>query len=483
MTAAGLIVSLVMHAAVAAPRAPAHGGNVAVGGVATTHVKPMRGWMTWERYTCETDCATFPETCISEHLIRSTADAMVSEGLVAAGYDYIQIDDCWAAQRRSPQGAIVPDPVRFPSGMKALADYVHAKGMKLGLYGDIGSATCGGFIGFNISAVPDAVADAKLQADVDMMTSWGMDSLKVDGCNADAHTMNVTYPKLGAALRRAAAKAQRPAPWYSCSWPDYVGAIVCNGNRSEPCVPLGQIAQVCNSGRLWDDISDSWNQPQGNGAGVKNIIDYWALNPQFATVQNGPTAGRYYNDPDQLLIGNNGLSRTESEVQMGMWALWSAPMVLSVELRGGALAADMKAILLNKEVLAVGDDALALQATRCVSPDCSHGSVLYGGSTSVWNKTLADGSGAHRPLSSYQDHHMLLRLQLRQALSSYQDHHMLYGLQWRAASSTRATSATSARPSGTTTVREPAQAVLSLSPRKPSPPDFRWVVCSPESSQ
>ena len=93
----------------------------------------MRGWMTWERYTCETDCDRFPDTCISERLIRTMADAMRRNGFVAAGYTYIQIDDCWAASQRDASGAIIPDPVRFPSGMKALADYVHGQGMKLGL--------------------------------------------------------------------------------------------------------------------------------------------------------------------------------------------------------------------------------------------------------------------------------------------------------------------------------------------------------------
>lgn len=131
-----------------------------------------------------------------------------------------QIDDCWAAAERNEAGAIVPDPARFPSGMKALAEYVGTKGMKLGLYGDIGSTTCGGFIGFNISAEPDPVQDAKLAADVDTMMSWGMASLKVDGCNADTAAMNITYPKLGAALKAAAKKAGKPSPWYSCSWPD-----------------------------------------------------------------------------------------------------------------------------------------------------------------------------------------------------------------------------------------------------------------------
>ena len=92
---------------------------------------PMRGWMTWERYTCETDCAEFPDTCIGERLIKTTADAMVADGFVAAGYDTIQIDDCWQAPHRDASGAIVADPKRFPSGMGSLADYMRSKGCLL----------------------------------------------------------------------------------------------------------------------------------------------------------------------------------------------------------------------------------------------------------------------------------------------------------------------------------------------------------------
>ena len=109
---------------------------------------------------------------------------MVAEGLVAAGYNYIQIDDCWAAPTRDKNvenGAIVADPIRFPSGMAALAQYLHSKGMKLGLYGDIGATTCGGYLGFNVTT--DGTNDAQLQADVDAMAAWGIDSLKVDGCS------------------------------------------------------------------------------------------------------------------------------------------------------------------------------------------------------------------------------------------------------------------------------------------------------------
>ena len=359
------------------------------------HAGPMRGWMTWERYTCETDCENFPETCISERLIKTTADAMVAEGLVAAGYTYIQIDDCWQDSKRDKNGAIQPDPSRFPSGISALAKYVESRGMKLGLYGDIGTNTCCGYPGFNVSAVSNPAADAHLQADAEAMIKWGIASIKVDGCYAHVKDMNTTYPKLGAALHAAAKKFGKPAPWFSCSWPDYVADGLCDHKRTEPCVPLEQIAQTCDSARLWDDISDSWNQPEGNGVGVKNIIDFWGQNPQLATLRNTlPPGVQYYNDPDQLLIGNNGLSRSEAEVQMGMWALWSAPMILSVELRNGSLSTDMKKILLNREALAISDDPLGRQATLCTHTGCSGGGVLYHGGTSVWNKTMANGTVA-----------------------------------------------------------------------------------------
>jgi hypothetical protein len=353
---------------------------------------PMRGWMTWERFTCETDCLRFPETCISEHLIRTTADAMQRDGFVDAGYNYIQIDDCWAAAKRDPSGAIVPDPTRFPSGMKALAEFVHSKGMKLGLYGDIGGQTCGGFIGFNVSSKPDPAADAKLAADAETMMSWGMDSLKVDGCaqnaTAAALVMNVTYPKLHNALEVAARKVGKPVPWYSCSWPDYVGDILCNHQRKEPCVPLHEVAKACDSARLYMDINDSW-------AAILKIISFWQANPQFAELRNTlPQGERYFNDPDQLMVGNPGLSVSEAQVQVGMWALWSAPMIMSTELRNNSLKPDMKAILLNKGALAISDDPLGRQATQCVHTDCKRGGVLYGGATSIWNKTLADGSVA-----------------------------------------------------------------------------------------
>ena len=96
----------------------------------------------------------------------------------------------------------------------------------------------------------------------------------------------MTYPKLGAALARAAKNHGRPSPWYSCSWPDYVADELCGHQRKAPCVPLQQIAATCDSARVWDDISDAWNQPEGNGVGVKNYLDFFASNPQLALLRN-----------------------------------------------------------------------------------------------------------------------------------------------------------------------------------------------------
>lgn len=354
---------------------------------------PMRGWMSWERFTCAEDCDRFPETCISERLILTTIDAIISEGFLEVGYNYVQIDDCWLAEHRSSTGDLQADPKRFPRGIKFIADYAHARGVKLGMYSDIGSATCCGLPSFNVSAVPDARADAQLQRDADLLVSWGMDSLKVDGCNADTRTMNVTYPKLGVALKNAAAKYGRPSPWYSCSWPFYVAQSVCGGHREASCMQLDLVAEHCQSARVYNDIADSWFS--GSGQGVENIINEWMKEPSLAELRNSlPPGTTYYNDPDQLLIGNNGLSRTQAEVQMGMWVLFAAPLIMSTEIRNGSMSPDMKAILQNREVLELADDPLQLQATLCPSPGCSHKNVLYGGVTSVWNKTLADGSVA-----------------------------------------------------------------------------------------
>jgi len=134
---------------------------------------PPMGWNSWNLFGCNTDCETNPGNCLSERLIMEMADFMVFSGMKAAGYEYINIDDCWLDKQRSKDGLLVPDPKRFPSGIKALADYVHKLGLKFGIYEDCGSATCGeypGSLGFEY-------------LDVMTFAHWGVDYLKLDGCN------------------------------------------------------------------------------------------------------------------------------------------------------------------------------------------------------------------------------------------------------------------------------------------------------------
>lgn len=156
------------------------------------------GWMSWERFRCETDCTKYPKDCIHEKLYYETADALVASGLAAAGYDQVSIDDCWTlfGNGRDPQNKnkLRADPKRFPGGIKKLADYVHGKGLKLGIYSDAGNATCGGYMG------------SRGFEDLDAQTfyEWGVDYLKLDGCYIDTpEEMEELYGKMGRALKKA----------------------------------------------------------------------------------------------------------------------------------------------------------------------------------------------------------------------------------------------------------------------------------------
>lgn len=201
-------------------------------GVART---PPMGWMTWERFRCTADggdvagggasqpsCAEDPENCISERLVRQHAEIMARPEWRGAGYEYLNIDDCWENWSRSPGGKLAPNSTRFPHGMRALADYVHSLGLKLGTYNDMGTETCGGYPG----ECKDESCSLPGYMGVDAATyaGWGIDSLKMDGCHS-VHTHGVLDPAyrcMGEALNRTG----RPV-LYSCSWPDYIRTAPC----------------------------------------------------------------------------------------------------------------------------------------------------------------------------------------------------------------------------------------------------------------
>ncbi|XP_022236557.1 alpha-N-acetylgalactosaminidase-like, partial [Limulus polyphemus] len=167
---------------------------------------PPMGWLSWERFMCNVDCDHDPENCISERLYKDMADRIAHDGFKELGYEYINIDDCWMAKLRNAEGQLVADPKRFPSGIKALADYVHSKGLKLGIYQDCGILTCAGYPG----------SAFHFEIDAQTFADWGVDMLKLDGCYALPMLMDSIYPRMTKALN----KTERPIV-FSCEWPDY----------------------------------------------------------------------------------------------------------------------------------------------------------------------------------------------------------------------------------------------------------------------
>jgi alpha-galactosidase len=309
---------------------PANGAD----GLALT---PPMGWNSWNKFGCD----------VSEKLIKDTADALVATGMKDAGYQYLVIDDCWQV-RRDAQGRIVPDPDRFPSGMKALADYVHGKGLKFGLYSDAGTGTCAKRPG---SKDHEAI-DARTYAE------WGVDYLKYDWCNTEGQDTRDSYARMSRELRATG----RPIVFSICEW-----------GSTKPWLWAPGI------GHLWrstGDIQDCWDCGKSwGGMGVVHIIDLQADLHPFA----GPG---HWNDPDMLEVGNGGLTIGESRAHFSFWALLAAPLMAGNDLR--AMSAEIREILTNREVIAVDQDALGMQGRK----------VRDNGPQEVWMKPLADGSRA-----------------------------------------------------------------------------------------
>ncbi len=290
---------------------------------------PPMGWNSWNKFGCN----------VSDKLIREMADAVVSSGMQAAGYQYVNIDDCWQVSRDA-SGTIVADPARFPSGIKALADYVHGKGLKLGIYTDAGTGTCEKRPG----SLNHEVQDAKTYA------SWGIDYVKIDWCNAEGLDPEVQYAK----LRDALANSGRPIVFSICNW----------GVKT----PWRWGPATGNLWRTTGDINDTYERMSLIGFGQNGL-------EKFA----GPG---HWNDPDMLEVGNGGMKRDEYRTHMALWALLAAPLLAGNDLRN--MSPETKELLLNSEVLAVDQDAKGVQGHR----------VWEEGPLEIWVKPLADGGHA-----------------------------------------------------------------------------------------
>jgi len=315
---------------------------------------PPMGWMSWEIYRCGTDCAAHPNDCISETLYKQQADAMVAQGFNTVGYNSIHMDDCWEEKvpARDPvTNKLRGDSKRFPSGMKALGDYYHAKGIKYALYTAESPTTCGGYP----ASANHELLDAKTFAE------WGVDYMKVDGCGP-ADYYNHGYKAMGEALEESG----RPIE-YSCSWPAYI-----NGGN-ETIQPFETFINYgCNGWRNWDDIQCNWNS-------LSSIIDHWGDYGSSLQPFAGPG---HWHDMDMLLIGNGCVSIEEEFTQMAIWAISASPLIMGNDMRN--VSAASKAILMNKDAIAVSQDPLGQMGIRISNKT----------NQQVWARVLGNGDVA-----------------------------------------------------------------------------------------
>jgi alpha-galactosidase len=294
---------------------------------------PPMGWNSWNRFQRE----------VSDRLVRETADAMVRNGMKDAGYLYVNIDDTWEGARDA--GGNIRSNEKFPD-MKALADYVHGKGLKLGIYSSPGPRTCAGFEG----------SFGHEEQDARTFAAWGIDYLKYDWCSAgevyEPSSMQAAYAKMG----RALLKSGRAIVYSLCQY----------GQQN-----VGEWGAKAG-GNLWrttGDIQDEWSSMSRIG------FDQQLGREKFA-------APGHWNDPDMLEIGNGGMNDTEYRTHMSLWSLLAAPLLAGNDLR--SVAPDVLEILTNKEVIAIDQDSLGAQGTR----------VAKEGNAEVWSRRLADGSHA-----------------------------------------------------------------------------------------
>ena len=320
----------------------------------TLGATPQMGWNSWNKFACDID----------EKLIRETADAMVRLGLKDAGYQYVNIDDCWHG-KRDAKGNITPDATRFPSGMKALADYVHGKGLKLGIYSDVGATTCGGHPGSRGHEYLDALTYA----------AWGIDYVKYDWCDSKGLNSAGAYTTMRDAIRAAG----RPMLFSICEWGD--------------TKPWEWARDIGHSWRTTGDIFACWDCEVSHSAfsrlGVMRILDKQA----GLRVHAGPG---HWNDMDMLEVGM-GMSEDEDRAHLSIWAMMNSPLILGNDLR--SMPESTRKILSNREVLAINQDKLGIGAWR----------FMVEGPLEYWAKPLDNGEwafmvlnrGAQRVTTSY----------------------------------------------------------------------------------
>lgn len=329
---------------------------------------PPMGFMTWQLFRCNGQGANGPDDncsnpnttyCISDALIRGNAQAMFDRGFAKAGYVTMSIDDCGLAGRdpvtHKLQAFNNPAYPQFPGGSyKGTADFVHSLGMKLGAYTAESPISCCGLV----------ASEGYEQLDASTFAEWGVDYLKVDGCNSNYSYYATGYPLMGKYLEESGRDIV-----YSCSWPDYTMSET-GGNVTT--VDWSAVMNAgCNQWRTYKDINC-------NAGELFDIIDHWGDFAGFMSTIHGPSA---WFDPDQLLIGSGCLTIEEERSQMAMWCVLAAPLQVSADFRN--MTNESASILLNLDAIAVDQDALGAMGQRI---EQSSSAPLQ-----RWVKNLADG--------------------------------------------------------------------------------------------
>ena len=302
---------------------------------------PPMGWNSWNTF----------QTNINEQLVKGIADVMVSSGMKDAGYTYLVLDDGWMAMERNAKtGDLVPDPKKFPNGLKPVIDYVHSKGLKFGLYNCAGTKTCAGYPGTRGYEYQDARFYASL----------GIDYLKFDWCNTEGINAKEAYTTMSKALKAAG----RPIVFSLCEWGDH-----------QPwrwAEPIGQLWRTTGDITAQFDAIKDYGNWHANG--VMTIVDLQDTLRRYA----GPN---HWNDPDMLEVGN-GLTPAQNRSHFSLWSILAAPLIAGNDLR--SMTEETRSVLTNKDVIAVNQDVLGIQGFRYTNKD----------SVQTWIKPLADGDWA-----------------------------------------------------------------------------------------
>jgi alpha-galactosidase len=309
---------------------------------------PPMGWNTWNTFASNID----------EMLIKEAAEAMIKNGMRDAGYNYIVLDDTWSAMQRDAQGNLQAHPDKFPSGMKALGDWLHARGFKFGIYNCAGTKTCAGYPGGWGHEFQDALKYAE----------WGVDYLKYDWCNSGTADPRDAYTR----MRDALYAAKRPIVFSICEW-----------GHSKPWEWAKDV------GHLWrttGDIMDCYDCKQRWEQGWKVILDLQYSQVQPADGQNngiGQFAGPgHWNDPDMLEVGNEGLTFAESRAHFSLWCILAAPLMAGNDVR--KMSPEITALMTDREALAIDQDVLGKEGWR-FRAEPSH---------EIWVRELAGGEWA-----------------------------------------------------------------------------------------